>query len=40
LKSNKGLAKENKGCVKEAEKIKEIQKHGYSRRKKPTRQAT
>jgi hypothetical protein len=33
LKSNKGLTKENKECMKEAEKIKEIQEHGYSRRK-------
>jgi hypothetical protein len=40
VKSNKGLAKENKECVKMAERIKEIQKHGYSRREKPTRQAT
>jgi len=36
IKSNKGLAKENKGYMKEAERIKEIQKHGHSRRKKAT----
>jgi hypothetical protein len=40
VESNKELAKENKGCMKEVERIKEIQKHGYCRRKKPTVQAT
>jgi len=39
VKRNRGLAKENKRCMKVAEIIKKIKKQGYSIRKKPTRQA-